>query len=257
MFVTILDVITCVVRMCNNCYQSVILVRKKSNKENKYMSYQHHWLNGQSLELPAGKAVCVGRNYVAHIQELNNLVPDEPLLFMKPNSSFQALNERVQLNAFLGEHHYEAELVLLVGEQIDHNTVTPLNGILGVGLGLDLTLRDVQTKLKTQGYPWERAKAYDGSCVLTPFLPIADIEDVESIEYRFWINNEQKQVGKVPLMIKSLGELLVEISKSFTLYPGDIVMTGTPEGVGQLHHGDHLQLQIDQHPISKGVVSIV
>jgi 2-keto-4-pentenoate hydratase/2-oxohepta-3-ene-1,7-dioic acid hydratase in catechol pathway len=207
------------------------------------MIYQHKWENAEEIGLPTGKAVCVGRNYVAHAKELNNPIPDAPLLFIKPSTSFQAFNEQLNLSERLGVHHYEAELVLLVGDVITSQSCNPLSCIKGIGLGLDLTLRDVQNELKTLGHPWERAKAYDGSCALTPFFTLRDQADLDNSEYRFWVNNELRQVGKAQLMIHSCSNLLSEISAVFTLMPGDIVMTGTPAGVGALAHGDKLQLQ--------------
>ncbi|WP_349304240.1 fumarylacetoacetate hydrolase family protein [Pseudoalteromonas citrea] len=209
------------------------------------MLYQATWDDGRTIDLPMGKAVCVGRNYVAHAQELNNPIPDEPLLFMKPSSSFQAFDSEVKLREDLGQHHYEAELVILIGSVVDRDTVNYADAVIGVGLGLDLTLRSVQTRLKSQGLPWERAKAYDGSCALTPFTPVSKHHNLHNSEYRFWINGELKQQGDTSLMINSVEALIANISQVFSLYPGDIVMTGTPAGVGALAHGDKLQLQYE------------
>ncbi|KAF7772393.1 hypothetical protein PCIT_a2456 [Pseudoalteromonas citrea] len=207
------------------------------------MLYKAVWDDGSIIDLPVGKAVCVGRNYVAHAQELNNPLPDEPLLFMKPSSSFQSFDSEIKLREDLGEHHYEAELVILIGSVVDRDTVCYSDAVAGVGLGLDFTLRNVQTRLKSQGLPWERAKAYDGSCALTPFTPVTKHHKLRDSEYRFWINGELKQRGDTSLMINSIEELMANITQVFSLYPGDIVMTGTPAGVGALTHGDKLQLQ--------------
>ncbi|TQF72748.1 fumarylacetoacetate hydrolase family protein [Pseudoalteromonas luteoviolacea] len=206
--------------------------------------YQHKWISGEEIALPVGKAVCIGRNYVAHAKELNNPIPSNPLLFMKPASALCDFGPEICIDQSKGEHHYEAELVLLVGNLIDSDSAEPLRHVCGVGLGLDLTLRELQTQLKEKGHPWETAKAFDGSGCITPFLPVS--EDILSTEmtYQFWQNEVLKQQGKSANMIFNLETLLKEITQFFTLYPGDIVMTGTPEGVGPLGAGDQLKLQL-------------
>ncbi|AOT06522.1 fumarylacetoacetate hydrolase family protein [Pseudoalteromonas luteoviolacea] len=208
--------------------------------------YQHKWVSGETISLPAGKAVCIGRNYVAHAQELNNPIPESPLLFIKPASAFCDFGPAFTINEQLGEHHYEAELVLLVGETITANTQEPLSNICGIGLGLDLTLRHLQSQLKAQGHPWERAKAFDGSACLSAFMPVEGLELTPPLEFKFWQNDQLKQHGETDKMIFKLDHLLQEISRYFTLQPGDIVMTGTPQGVGKLAKGDRLKLELGE-----------
>ena len=216
--------------------------------------YQHQWHTGESINLPTGKIVCIGRNYAAHAQELNNPIPSRPILFIKPSTCLQPFKE-ITLAKRLGEHHYEAELALLIGDTISYGDQDVLTKIAGVGLALDLTLRDVQSELKSKGHPWERAKAYDGSCPVTPFYPLKSSDELASSEYKYWQNGELKQHGKTELMLFNIERLLTEISESFTLMPGDIVLTGTPEGVGVLNHGDELQLQYqEQAPLNAKVV---
>ncbi|MEJ6474309.1 fumarylacetoacetate hydrolase family protein [Pseudoalteromonas piscicida] len=209
--------------------------------------YLHTDSKNNKINLPAGKVVCVGRNYVAHAKELDNPVPSSPLLFIKPATSLVPFDNTVTLNAALGQHHYEAELALLVGAKIDADTPEPLKHIVGIGLALDLTLRDLQSELKAQGHPWERAKAYDNSCPITPFVPCDTDQLSRNIEYRFWQNETLKQHGHSELMIFSIATLLQAITQYFTLSPGDVVLTGTPQGVGCLSQGDHLQLQLGDH----------
>ncbi|TMP80492.1 isomerase/hydrolase [Pseudoalteromonas phenolica] len=204
--------------------------------------YQHQWHTGEAINLPTGKIVCIGRNYAAHAKELNNPIPSRPILFIKPSTCLQPFKE-IKLAKRLGEHHYEAELALLVGETISYGDKDVLTKIAGVGLALDLTLRDVQSELKSKGHPWECAKAYDGSCPVTPFYQLESATELASAEYNYWQNSELKQHGKTQLMLFSIERLLKEITEHFTLCPGDLVLTGTPEGVGVLHHGDELQLQ--------------
>ncbi|KNC68512.1 fumarylacetoacetate hydrolase family protein [Pseudoalteromonas ardens] len=218
--------------------------------------YQHLWESGDAVALEVGKAVCVGRNYVAHAKELNNPIPDSPLLFIKPASAFCHFQSPLVLNTTLGEHHYEAELVLLVGETIDNHTREPLQHICGIATGLDLTLRELQSKLKQQGHPWECAKAFDNSCSLTPFRAVNGLDENNVLHYRFWQNDALKQHGDSSLMIFSLSSLLTEISRYFTLNPGDIVMTGTPQGVGALNEGDTLALQLQDAPRYSATISV-
>ncbi|GEK08070.1 fumarylacetoacetate hydrolase family protein [Pseudoalteromonas sp. SCSIO 43201] len=218
--------------------------------------YQHKRDNLVPWDLPVGKIVCIGRNYVEHAKELDNPIPDNPLLFIKPATSLVTFDSDLCLNAALGEHHYEAELALLIGTQIDANTAEPLKHIAGVGLALDLTLRDLQSELKAQGHPWERAKAYDNSCPITPFIPCDESTFAEGVEYRFWQNDELKQHGDSSLMIFPIIELMNEITRYFTLQPGDIVLTGTPKGVGSLASGDKLKLQLEQYPAWHGNVTV-
>ncbi|KZN64649.1 fumarylacetoacetate hydrolase family protein [Pseudoalteromonas luteoviolacea] len=207
--------------------------------------YRHKWESDVNMALPVGKAVCVGRNYVAHAMELNNPVPNAPLLFIKPSSALCDFGPETAINLSLGEHHYEAELVLLVGRKIDRSCTAPLSHIAGVGLGLDLTLRELQAELKQKGHPWETAKAFDGSGCITPFIPVNKDTLESGLTYQFWQNDTLKQRGDSKHMIFSMARLLTTIAQFFTLYPGDIVMTGTPEGVGALRIGDELKLQLE------------
>ena len=217
--------------------------------------YQHQWHTGEAINLPTGKTVCIGRNYAAHAQELNNPIPSRPILFIKPCTCLQPFKE-IKLAKRLGEHHYEAELALLVGETISYGDKDVLTKIAGVGLALDLTLRDVQSELKSKGHPWERAKAYDGSCPVTPFYQLESATELARAEYKYWQNSELKQHGKTQLMLFSIERLLKEITELFTLCPGDLVLTGTPEGVGVLHHGDMLQLQYQTYSPINAFVTI-
>ncbi|NOU52939.1 isomerase/hydrolase [Pseudoalteromonas sp. JBTF-M23] len=210
--------------------------------------YKHQWVNGQKMDLPEGKIVCVGRNYVEHAQELNNPIPCAPLIFMKPTTSYQSFSEEITLDKSLGEHHYEAELALLIGEKVDKHHASPLEAITGVGLALDLTLRDMQSELKQQGHPWERAKAYDGSCPITPFVAINTLADLHTLEFRFWQNKQLMQQGNTDLMIFSFEQLLKSVSQFCTLMPGDVILTGTPKGVGKLENKALLSLQLNGHP---------
>lgn len=209
------------------------------------MAYRHQFQNGQPCSLPAGKLVCVGRNYAAHAKELGNEVPDAPILFMKPSTACVALQEGFTIPTQQGECHHETELCILIGEtlkQADENTCRA--AIAGVGLGLDLTLRDVQNVLKKKGHPWEVAKAFDGAAPLTPFLLPGEFMDFTQVSFSLQVNGETRQQGDTAQMITPVLALLSYISQHFSLLPGDVVMTGTPEGVAALKAGDQLTLAL-------------
>lgn len=202
-------------------------------------------LKGHAWEAPLGKIVCVGRNYAEHAAELNNPVPKEPLLFIKPATAATPMQAPLQLPVGRGDVHYETEIALLIGQSLKQaGPEESMRALAGVGLALDLTLRDLQSKLKEKGHPWEVAKAWDASCPLSPFVAASQVVDWQNLELTLSINGEEKQRGVSRQMLTPIPQLLAYISQHFTLMPGDIVITGTPAGVGQLHSGDHLQLAL-------------
>jgi 2-keto-4-pentenoate hydratase/2-oxohepta-3-ene-1,7-dioic acid hydratase in catechol pathway len=211
---------------------------------------------GQNIDLPIGKVVCVGRNYMLHIKELNNEVPQQPILFMKPATALCSLAEPVVIPQDLGECHNETEVAILIKQTLSCASVEQTQqAIWGVGLGLDLTLRDVQSTLKSKGHPWERAKAFDGSCPMSKFIPITEFSDLNDVEFNLFVNNELRQQGNTSDMMISILDLLVEITKQFTLLPGDIVMTGTPKGVASLNPGDELTVELaDVFSVSSHII---
>lgn len=209
------------------------------------MSYQHQWKDGTATGSTPGKIVCVGRNYAEHARELNNPVPPQPLLFIKPATAACPLTAPIKLPANLGSVHYETELAILIGRPLTRaGEAEALNAIAGVGLALDLTLRELQTRLKTDGHPWERAKGFDGACPLSPFVPASDFDSLEALQFSLTINGDIRQQGDTRDMITPLLPLLAHISETFTLLPGDVVLTGTPAGVGVLVSGQHLKLEL-------------
>jgi 2-keto-4-pentenoate hydratase/2-oxohepta-3-ene-1,7-dioic acid hydratase in catechol pathway len=189
-----------------------------------------------------GKVVCVGRNYAEHAKELNNDIPDSPLLFMKPSSSVVSFDDEITIPKGQGDVHHELELAILIGRTLkDANNNTALEAISGIGLALDLTLRDVQNQLKKKGHSWERAKAFDGACPLSSFLSLDTISNMENIDFCLYKNTICQQQGNSGDMLFSINELIVEITKIFTLNKGDVVLTGTPAGVSRLKNGDELR----------------
>lgn len=211
------------------------------------MHYQHRWLNNEGLRYPTGKVVCVGRNYVDHIHELNNVVPSEPVIFIKPSSALCCLDFGVVLPKEQGAVHHEVEVALLIGSTISKATkIEASQAIIGVGIALDLTLRDVQSELKNKSLPWEMAKAFDNSCPITPFTPIQRIEDLQNIHFSLKVNDTLRQQGCSAYMLMPAVELVQYMSRYFTLMPGDIVLTGTPSGVAALHHGDMVTVTLNE-----------
>ncbi|MFT7053032.1 MAG: 2-keto-4-pentenoate hydratase/2-oxohepta-3-ene-1,7-dioic acid hydratase in catechol pathway [Psychromonas sp.] len=185
------------------------------------------------------KVVCIGRNYVEHIKELNNEVPTQAVIFVKPNS---AISEEIVSND-VEAIHYEAELSFVINA----------GKISAVGFGLDLTKRALQSILKTQGLPWERAKAFDKSAVFSEFVSFSG--EVQSLSLQLLINDKLIQYANVDLMIHKPTEIISEVSCFMSFEAGDVLMTGTPKGVGQLFTNDHFTgrifegdtLLIEQH----------
>lgn len=208
--------------------------------------YQHLDLQGHPLPYAVGKVVCVGRSYKEHAQELNNPIPEQPLLFIKPATSLVGLDAPLLLPKGLGAVHHELEVALLIGRRLCHaEPGHALDAVVGVGLALDLTLREVQEQLKAKGQPWERAKAFDGSCPVTPFALPEVVNDLQRLDFALSVNGQQRQVGNTAMMMWGIGELLAEMSRCFTLNPGDVVLTGTPKGVAELGAGDEIEMQLD------------
>lgn len=207
--------------------------------------YQHHWKDGTPVNLPLGKIVCIGRNYAEHARELNNPVPDEPLLFIKPATSAVHITRPLDFPRNQGAVHFETELAVLIGRPLTNASASDAEAaILGYGLALDLTLRDVQSRLKEKGQPWERAKAFDGACPLSPFVCIDRLHR-DHLTFTLDINRERQQTGDTRDMLNPIVPLIAHMSTQFTLMPGDVVLTGTPKGVGPLESGQILSLELE------------
>ncbi|WP_328716684.1 fumarylacetoacetate hydrolase family protein [Halomonas elongata] len=209
------------------------------------MRFVPRFTDGRQFPEPLGKIVCVGRNYADHARELNNPVPSEPLLFIKPATSAADLTAPIEAPFARGEVHFETELALLIGEPLSEAAPDQVErAIVGIGLALDLTLRDVQARLKDNGQPWEVAKAFDGACPMSAFLPLAETPNWNALEFSLEVNGERRQHGLGADMLFAVPMLLAEMSRHFTLLPGDVVLTGTPAGVGELPRGADLRLQL-------------
>jgi 5-carboxymethyl-2-hydroxymuconate isomerase len=196
-------------------------------------------------EFPVGKIVCLARNYAEHARELGNETPAAPVLFMKPASSIIGDGEAVRIPAYSQECHYEVELAVLIGTQC--RTVSAdraLEHVAGYGVAIDMTLRDVQNGLKSKGLPWEIAKGFDTACPLSDFLPVSSVANPHNLNLKLSVNGEIRQDGHSSDMINRVPQIIEYISGIFTLEPGDVILTGTPAGVGQVRPGDVMKAEI-------------
>jgi len=197
------------------------------------------------------KIICVGRNYAAHIDELHNERPDNPVVFLKPDSAVLPKNQPFFIPDFSNDLHYEAELIVKinkVGKYIDAKFAHKYYDEISVGI--DFTARDLQANLKAKGLPWECAKAFDGSAVIGAWLPKKDInKPINDICFTLKKNEEIVQQGFTKLMLYSTDELISYVSKFFTLKIGDIIFTGTPAGVGKVNEDDVLEAHLEKHKI--------
>jgi len=209
------------------------------------MKYQHCFQDGTLADLPLGKVVCVGRNYADHAAELNNPIPTEPMLFIKPATSVVPMTPNFTIPQGLGSVHFEVEMAILIGAQLWQSSEREVEAaIVGVGLALDLTLRDLQSQLKAKGHPWEKAKAFDGACPLSVFVQPEQLDDLQDVAIKLVVNGETRQQGNSSHMLNKILPLISYMSQFFTLKPGDVVLTGTPAGVGAVAAGDQLQVHL-------------
>ncbi|BDA40577.1 Uncharacterized protein YcgM [Coccomyxa sp. Obi] len=188
---------------------------------------------GYTPAISGDKLICLGKNYLEHAKELGDAVPDKPVIFLKPPSaavvaSSQQSAVAVQLPRNRGSVHYEAEMLLRLDDNLEVDAVS---------LGLDLTLRELQTELKKKGHPWEIAKAFPQSAVIGPWIDVASFPDYIETEFSFELDGEEKQRGAASQMMCGVPEALKYIKGCFTLVPGDVIFTGTPKGVGPLKSG--------------------
>ena len=196
------------------------------------------------------KIICVGRNYVEHIKELNNEAPNDPVLFLKPDTSILLKKQPFFIPEFSNEVHHEVEILVKInriGKHIDRKFAHKYYD--EIGLGIDFTARDLQSKLKEKGLPWEKAKAFDGAAVVGKFLAKSDFKDVDNINFRLEKNDKVQQKGNTSLMLWKIDTLIEYISKYFTLKIGDIIFTGTPSGVAKVNPNDILKGFIEEKEV--------
>ena len=192
------------------------------------------------------KIICIGRNYLAHVKELDNALPTEPMFFMKPETALLAPGESFPYPDFSKEIHYETELVLRIcksGKAIDEKKASEYYDAITVGI--DFTARDLQSQCKAKGHPWEIAKAFDYSAPIGEFKNISELNHPEDIAFGMKLNGEWVQQGHSRDMIFSFDKIIAHVSRFVTLNEGDIIFTGTPQGVGEVHVGDRLELFLE------------
>lgn len=192
------------------------------------------------------KIICVGRNYVEHIKELDNEQPEDPVIFLKPETAVPLKNEPFFYPAFSSDVHHEVEVLVKinrVGKNIDEKFAHKYYD--EIGIGIDFTARDVQSKLKAKGLPWELAKGFNGSAPISGFVPKTDFPDLHNLSFRLDINGETRQLGNTSLMLFNVDYLISFVSRYFLLQQGDILFTGTPKGVGPVQPGDRLTAYIE------------
>ena len=206
----------------------------------------HITLQGEDTPIAVGKIVCLARNYVAHAEELGNEVPSDPVLFIKPATSIIKDSEAVVIPDYSDDCHHEVELAVLIGKTASKVTAEDaMNYVSGYGIAIDMTLRDTQAMLKEKGYPWELAKGFDTSCPLSNFVPADQIKDPHDLAIRLQVNDEVRQDANTGLMIRRIPETIAAITRAFTLEPGDLILTGTPAGVGRVVAGDRMFTEIE------------
>lgn len=187
------------------------------------------------------KLICIGRNYAAHIDELKNERPTEPVVFIKPDSAILPKEQDFYIPEFSNDVHHEVEVLVKIKKVGKHIAPQFAHKYYDeIGLGIDFTARDLQAKLKEKGLPWEKAKGFDGSAVVGSWLPKSKFQNVDNLTFSLSKNGEKVQQGNTSLMLWKIDELIAHVSTYFMLKKGDILFTGTPAGVGKVSPNDYL-----------------
>ncbi len=197
---------------------------------------------GFFLTFVSMKIICIGRNYADHIAELKNERPDDPVIFTKPDTALLRDNAPFYYPDYTKEIHHEVEVVLRICKE--GKFIQPVFAHTyydQIGLGIDFTARDLQTKAKQKGLPWTIAKGFNGAAPVSNFFPVSEIEDIQELDFRLLVNGQERQVGNTRFMLWPVQELLAYVSQFFTLKVGDLIFTGTPKGVGEVQVGDRLE----------------
>ena len=187
------------------------------------------------------KIICIGRNYAKHIEELQNEKPENPVIFLKPDSAILAKKQPFFIPPFSNDIHYEVEILVKinkVGKYIDEKFAHKYYD--EIGLGIDFTARDIQDQCKAKGLPWEKAKGFDGSAVIGKFYDKNELGDLSNLEFSLELNDNLVQDGNTNAMLWKIDELIAYVSQFFTLKKGDVIFTGTPAGVGKVTENDLL-----------------
>ena len=188
------------------------------------------------------KIICIGRNYAEHAKELSNAVPSEPVFFMKPDTALLRDGEAFYHPDFSNDIHHEIEVVVKINKVGKHIAEEFAHKYYDeIGLGIDFTARDIQSKCKEKGLPWEKAKAFDGSAPIGKFISKNELLPLNNLPFELKINRQSRQVGNTKDMIFSIDKIIAYVSQFVTLKVGDLIYTGTPEGVSAIKIGDKLQ----------------
>lgn len=197
-------------------------------------------------ELPVGKILCLGRNYAAHAKEMNADLPSEPVVFLKPSTALVEDGGEVVIPPFSNEVHHEVEMVIVMGKTGKAiSREQAVEHIAGYAVGLDMTLRDIQSAAKKQGLPWTVAKGFDTSAPLSPAVERTSVRDPHALSLSLKVNGELRQQATTASMIFPVEAIVSYLSTVFTLEPGDLIFTGTPEGVAAVHPGDLLEASLE------------
>jgi acylpyruvate hydrolase len=192
-----------------------------------------------------GKILCLGRNYTEHAKEMKADIPASPVIFLKPSSSIVQDGKDIIIPKISKEVHQEVELIVAIGKTGKNiPIVQSMEYVLGYGIGLDITLRDVQNEAKKNGLPWTVAKGFDTSAPISEIIPISEIQNPHNLGIRCTVNGVIRQQSSTSKMIFSIPKIIEYISSIFTLEQGDLIFTGTPEGVGQVHDGDLIEAEL-------------
>lgn len=196
------------------------------------------------------KIICIGRNYAEHAKEMNSVIPSEPVFFLKPDTSLIKDNQPFYYPDFSKEIHHEVELVLKINKPGKNIQTQFANKYYNeIGIGIDFTARDIQAECKKNGLPWEKAKAFDGAAPIGKFLDKKQFTDEKNINFHLKINGNNIQEGNTKDLLFSFDTIIAYISKYFTLRTGDLIYTGTPEGVGPVKIGDRLEGYIEDQKL--------
>jgi len=201
------------------------------------------------------KIIAIGRNYAEHAKELNNPVPGVPVIFMKPETALLKENKPFYHPDFSEDIHHEIEVVIKISKEGKHiSEQFAQNYFEEIGLGVDFTARDIQSKHKEKGLPWELAKAFDGSAPISTFVPKSQFANLKDINFKLDVNGETRQQGNTSFMLFSFGYIIAFVSKYITLKKGDLIYTGTPQGVGKVNIGDRLEGYLENQKMLDFVV---
>ena len=217
-------------------------------------------LRGTDKFYTVGKIICLGQNYAEHAKEMKFEVPASPVFFFKPPSAIIYNGGQIVLPEISNDVHHEVEMTILIGERGNNiHRTTALKHVAGYGIGLDMTMRDIQNEAKKKGLPWALAKGFDTSAPVSEFIPAETVDDPGSLDVQLFINGKLRQSSSTSKFVFPVDKVIAYISQFITFEPGDIIFTGTPEGVSRVDHGDKLEAtlqQADGHVLASLSVSV-